>query len=263
MGTDAHRQRIQRAFTEQAGAFEDARYNRVFTADAGWLFERLARGSDDLVLDVAAGTGHAARQLAPAVRAVVAVDATPAMLERGRAAALAEGRRNIIFVRGDAAELPFADAGFDIAVCRFAVHHFESPDVVMAEMRRCVRAGGPVAVADLVADADPAVAAIQNELERLRDPSHTRMLSGGELAEALTAAGCEHVTMESRAIVRPLGPWLEQARAGREAIDVIRGRLEDELDGGPATGFAPRRIEGELWFAQTLASCIGAVAPSR
>lgn len=260
MATDAHRQRIRHAFTEQAEAFEEARFNRVFTADARWLFERLVRGSDDLVLDVAAGTGHVARQLAPQVRAVVAVDATPAMLERGRQAARDDGHRNIVFVRGDAADLPFADAGFDIAVCRFAVHHFESPERVLTEMRRCVRAGGRMAVADLVAEADPAVAVVQNELERLRDPSHTRMLGAVELAAALTAAGCENVTVESRAIARPLRPWLEQARAAPEAIDRIRARLQDELDGGPATGFAPRWVEGDLWFAQTFASCIGAVA---
>ncbi len=257
MTGDAHRQRIERAFTGQAEAFEDARFNRVFTGDAGWLFERLPRGPQDLVLDVAAGTGHAARQLASDVRAVVAVDATEAMLRRGRDAARAEGRRNIVFVHGDAADLPFPDASFDIAVCRFAVHHFPAPERPLAELNRCVRPGGRVAVADLVADDDPGVAEVQNELERRRDPSHTRMLSAAELAEAVAASGCTQVTVECRALVRPLGPWLEQAGCPPEASDAIRARLEDELAGGPVTGLAPRWREGELVFAQTFASCIG------
>jgi len=34
VGADTHGQRIERAFTEQAAAFEDGRFNRVFTADA-------------------------------------------------------------------------------------------------------------------------------------------------------------------------------------------------------------------------------------
>ncbi len=256
---DTHRQRIERAFTGQAGAFEDRRLNRVFTADAAWLLERLARGPDDLVLDVAAGTGHAARQLAPDVRAVVAVDATAAMLRRGRDAALAEGRRNIVFLGGDAADLPFPDGSFDTAVCRFAVHHFERPERPLAEMRRCLRAGGRLAVADLVADDDPAVAATQDELERLRDPSHARMLSAGELRGLVSALGCDPVSLECRATMRPLAPWLEQAHTDAGAAGRIRARLEDEIAGGPATGFAPRQIEGEIWFAQTFASCIGAV----
>lgn len=75
-----HAGRIERAFTHQAAAFEDATRNRVFTADARWAFDALPRHGDELVLDAAAGTGHAARQLAPSVRAVVALDATEAML---------------------------------------------------------------------------------------------------------------------------------------------------------------------------------------
>lgn len=257
MTADAHRQRIRRAFTDQAEAFEDTRFNRVFTADARWLFERLPRGAGDVVLDVAAGTGHAGRQLAGEVQAVVAVDATEAMLRRGQDAARAEGHRNIVFVRGDAADLPFPDASFDIAVCRFAVHHFPAPERPLTELVRCVRPGGRVAVADLVADADPAVAAVQNELERRRDPSHTRMLSAGELAAAVAAAGCRDVTVESRLLMRPLSRWLEQAGAPAEVGEAIRARLTDELAGGPVTGLAPRHRQGELWFAQRFASCLG------
>jgi len=257
MAADAHRQRIERAFTDQASAFEDRRFNRVFTADATWVFERLPRGRDDLALDVAAGTGHAARQLAADVRAVVAVDATDAMLRRGREAALADGCRNVVFLRGDAADLPFPDGSFDLAVCRFAVHHFERPEAPLAEMGRCVRAGGRLAVADLVADADPAIAAVQNELERQRDPSHVRMLGADELRDLVSAVGWADVSVECRALTRPLAPWLEQAHTDPEVADRIRARLEEEIGGGPLTGFAPRRVDGEIWFAQTFASCIG------
>ena len=162
-----HSEALERAFAQQAAAFEDPRFNRLFTTDSEWLFERLPLDPGDLVLDVAAGTGHVARRLAPSVRAVVALDATRAMLERGRA----QGVPNVIFVQGDAASMPFLDGSFDVVVSRFAVHHFEDPAVQLAEMRRCLRPGGRLAIADLVAD--PAAAAEQNRLEALRDPSHT------------------------------------------------------------------------------------------
>ena len=242
---ERHAEEIERAFSQQAAAFEDPRRNRIFTTDSEWLFERLPLGADDLVLDVATGTGHVARRLAPHVRAVVALDATTAMLERGHG----EAPSNVLFVRGDAAALPFLDASFDAIVCRFAVHHFEEPRTQVAEMRRCLRAGGRLAIADIVAE--PAAAETQNRLERLRDPSHTRMLTASELAALV---GTDDI--EIRATERPLEPWLAQTETPAEAADEIRRALRDELEGGPATGFRPREHDGELRFVHALASAI-------
>jgi ubiquinone/menaquinone biosynthesis C-methylase UbiE len=254
-GTHAHE--VERAFTAQAEAFEDPARNRVFTADARWVFDRLPLSSQDIVLDVAAGTGHAARQLAATARGVVALDATEAMLARGQAQARAEGRDNVVFMRGDAADLPFLDGSFDVVVSRFAVHHFEQPDAVVAEMVRCTRPGGHVALVDLVADDDAATAEEQNRLERLRDPSHTRMLAAIEIQALLTEAGLEAVDVATRPLDRPLKPWLEQAQTPVEAGEEIRGALEADLAGGRDTGFRPRTAEdGTLWFTQTFGSAI-------
>lgn len=259
---DSHGERIRRAFTDQAAAFEDRRFNRVFTTDSAWLFERVAREPSDLVLDVAAGTGHAARQLAADVGVVVAVDATEAMLRQGRDAARAEGRRNIVFVVGQAGALPFLDGGFDIVVCRFAVHHFEEAGRALGEMRRCLAPGGRLAVADLVADPDPGVAEVQNELERWRDPSHTRMLPAAELRAWFDELDLIEVDVECRSVARPIIPWLEQARTPRGVADRIVARLREELGGGAPTGLSPAVVDGEIWFAQTFASCVGVAAPA-
>jgi SAM-dependent methyltransferase len=236
---------IERSFTQQAAAFEDPRFNRLFTTDSEWLFERLPLDPDDLVLDVAAGTGHVARRLAPSVRAVVAVDATRAMLEQGRP----EAPPNVLFVEADAAALPFLDDSFDVVVTRFAIHHFEDPTVQLAEMRRVLRPGGRLAVADLIAHPEAAVE--QNRLETLRDPSHVRMLGLDELA-ALARAD----DVEVRDVVRPLEPWLLQTDPPPETADEIRAALTKELRGGPATGFRPTERDGELHFVHTMASLI-------
>jgi ubiquinone/menaquinone biosynthesis C-methylase UbiE len=246
-----HSEAIERAFTQQAEAFEDPTYNRLFTTDSEWLFDRLPLTSDDLVLDVAAGTGHVARRMAPKVRAVLAIDATEAMLEAGRIEAKRAALRNVVFMQADAAKLPFLDASFDIVVSRFAVHHFENPRVQLSEMRRCLRMGGRLAIADLVCDPDADVAELQNHLERLRDPSHTRMLSLEKLADLVGSTD-----VEFRDVERKLGPWLEQTQTSPEARAEIRDALEAELAGGPATGFRPREVEGQLGFLHTMASVI-------
>lgn len=256
MERSGHAQEVQRAFTVQAEGFEDRSRNQVFTSDARWVFERLPVEPGDLVLDVAAGTGHAARQLATAARAVVALDATDAMLARGHAQAAGEGIENVVFMRGDAAALPFLDGSFDVVVCRFAAHHFERPQDVVAEMARCARGGGHVALVDLLADDDPAVASEQNRLERLRDPSHTRMLAAAELTGLLTAAGLDSVDLAIRPLERPLEPWLEQAAVAPATSDQIRRELRDDLSGQAVTGFRPRLVDGELWFTQTFGSAL-------
>ena len=244
--SEDHSRAVERAFTQQAAAFEDPRLNRLFTTDSEWVFERLPLDSEDLLLEVAAGTGHVARRLAPRVRAVVALDATWAMLEQGRGAAPA----NVIFLQGDAGALPFPDASFDVVLARFAVHHFEQPKVQLAEMRRCLRPGGRLAVADIVADT-AAQPGEQDRLERLRDDSHARLLGVDELA------GLVGDDVEIRHVERPLEPWLEQTETSPDAAGEIRAALRSELGGGPATGFRPSERDGELWFTHSMASVIG------
>lgn len=249
-----HAEAVEQAFSSQVAAFEDRRFNRVFTADVDWLFERLGLEPDHVVLDVAAGTGHAARCLAPAVRMVVALDVTVAMLEAGKAAAEEDGLRNVVFLRGDAAALPFPDASFDVVVSRFAVHHFENPGEQLAEMVRCLRGGGQLVVADMVANADPIVARRQNQLERDRDPSHTRMLTAAELRSALEGLGVVAKGVDAREIGRPLAPWLAQTHASERVVEAITDALRGEINGGQPTGFNPRDRDGELWFVQRFAS---------
>jgi ubiquinone/menaquinone biosynthesis C-methylase UbiE len=252
-----HAQRIEHAFTTQADAFEDPARNQVFTSHSRWVFDRLPLTEDDVVLDVAAGTGHAARQLAGTARMVVALDATEAMLTRGQAEAAAEGHGNVLFMRGDAEALPFLDASFDVVVSRFAAHHFEDPAAAVSEMVRCTRPGGHVALVDLVADEDPTVAEEQNRLERLRDPSHTRMLAAIEIQALLTEAGLESIDLATRPLERPLLPWLEQAQTPATVAGEIRAALDGDVEGERATGFKPRADDGgDMWFTQTFGSAI-------
>jgi SAM-dependent methyltransferase len=245
----------EQAFTRQAHTFEDGHLNHVLTHESEWAFAQLPRERDDLVLDVAAGTGLGSRALAAEVRAVVALDVTEAMLETGRRATEAAGLRNVVFMRGDAAALPFLDGSFSTVLCRYALHHFRDVEAPMAEMARVLRPYGKLAVADMVVDERPEVAAAANEIERLRDRSHAGALSASALQDLIVRHGLEATRAETRQVRRPLEPWLEQSGASEDARAEIERRLLAEIDGGAPTGLQPRREPGgTLTFVHTLTS---------
>lgn len=139
-------------------------------------------------------------------------------------------------------------------VCRFAAHHVEDPHAQFAEMARCVKPGGQLVVADLVADDDAAVARLQNELERRRDPSHAALLSTAQLRAGLEATGVTATHVDTSEVVRPLAPWLAQTGSSTAVGDEVRAALRREIEGGAATGLQPREQGGELWFVQRFAS---------
>jgi ubiquinone/menaquinone biosynthesis C-methylase UbiE len=255
--TEGHDEAVRREFTKQAQTFEDSRLNTAFTSGLDWLVESFAPEPGHLVLDVAAGTGHVARALAPIARQVVAVDLTRAMLEEGRAQAERAGLDNILFQEGDASALPYLDESFDLVVTRFSLHHFRDPEVPLAEMVRVCRPGGRVGVADMVADDHPLAAEGQDRLERIRDPTHTRMLTLNRLVDLFERLGAPVLRRSSREVVRPVQTWLDQARTDDAAAREITSELEAELGGGAATGFKPQVRDGELHFRQTWGVVVG------
>src|SRR5690349_12293003 len=81
------------------------------------------------VLDVATGSGNAALAAARLGCSVVGVDYVPALLERGRRRAAAEGLA-VDLVEGDAEALPFPDSSFDAVISVFG--SMFAPDHVRA-----------------------------------------------------------------------------------------------------------------------------------
>ena len=113
--------------------------------------ELLAEAADvragERVLDVAAGNGNATLAAARRFARVTSTDYVPALLEKGRARAAAEGLA-IDFREADAEALPFPDASFDIALSTFGVMFAPDQARAAAEMRRVVRPGGRIAMAN-------------------------------------------------------------------------------------------------------------------
>jgi ubiquinone/menaquinone biosynthesis C-methylase UbiE len=99
------------------------------------------------VLDVAAGNGNVTLAAARRWCEVASTDYVPALLERGRARAEAEGLM-IDFRQADAEALPFPDASFDVVVSTFGVMFTADQDKAASELLRVCKPGGKIGLAN-------------------------------------------------------------------------------------------------------------------
>jgi SAM-dependent methyltransferase len=106
----------------------------------GWA--RVTAGQQ--VLDVACGTGVVALTAARQGATVSALDLTPALLQVARHNAALAGA-SVDWHEGDAENLPFDGASFDVVVSQYGHMFAPRPDVATAEMLRVLKPGGTIA----------------------------------------------------------------------------------------------------------------------
>lgn len=121
------------------------------------LTDRLADlagiGQDDRVVDVACGRGTTAIHLSRTRQSqVLGVEYSQRQVALARQAAADARAPWATFVQGDAERLPLADAEADVVVCECSLCLFPDKMVALHEMRRVLRRGGRLALADLVLD---------------------------------------------------------------------------------------------------------------
>ena len=98
------------------------------------------------VLDVAAGNGNVSLAAARCFCEVTSTDYVPALLERGKARAEADGLA-VKFQEADAENLPFEDDAFDAVVSTFGVMFAPNQERSSAEMFRVCKPGGKIGLA--------------------------------------------------------------------------------------------------------------------
>lgn len=112
---------------------------------------RLELKPDLRLLDVACGNGNLAVSAARAGAIVTGVDIATNLIEQARARAESEGL-TIQFDEGDAENLPYDDAAFDVIVSMFGAMFAPRPERVAAELVRVCRPGGRIAMANWTPD---------------------------------------------------------------------------------------------------------------
>ena len=255
-----HIERVEQEFTRQAETF--GAYAAKAGGDViGMSRESVGAAGSGRILDVACGPGAVAAALAGRAREVVGLDATPAMLEQARMHCEKAGLSNVRFEHGKAEELPFDADAFDAVVTRLALHHCVDPGLVLAEMFRVLRPGGRAVIADVVVSEDEDKARLQNALEVVRDPSHTRMLPLSELKASIEACGFEPGPETVWDAPREFEQWMEIV-ADPQRAGPLRTIARALAEAGRDAGMGLSVRGGDIVFFHRWA-LIGAGKPER
>jgi ubiquinone/menaquinone biosynthesis C-methylase UbiE len=241
-----HLKRVADEFARQAETFDKFAEltDEQVAARFGNALGEARRGN---LLDVACGPGVVTAAIAPAATSVVAFDATEQMLEKAKARCARAGLTNVTFKHGDAEHLPFEDGQFDGVVTRLAIHHFAHPQRALDEMFRVLRPGGVAVIVDVVSSEVAAESNLQNAIERLRDPSHVRMLPATELDNGLTRAGFQILDHSIWDKPREFEEWTGIVN-DPDRIEPIRTVVRALADAGNHAGMGLAIQDGRIVF---------------
>jgi demethylmenaquinone methyltransferase / 2-methoxy-6-polyprenyl-1,4-benzoquinol methylase len=162
------------------------RYARLlsFGQDPRWrrfLVSRVPAGPDDVVLDLATGTGAVALEL---VRqkgcSVVGVDQSPEMLgEARRRLGLATDTERVRLVEASAERLPFEDASFDALTAAYLLRYLSDLPAGLRGFARVLRPGATASLLDFGVPPGAASRALWNLYVDLGLPTLGRAISPG------------------------------------------------------------------------------------
>jgi len=115
------------------------------------LCEAVDVRSGQKVLDVATGSGNTALAAARCFCEATGVDYVPDLIEHARRRAQAEGLE-VNFEVGDAEDLPYPDASFDVVLSTVGVMFTPDQEKAAQELLRVCRPGGKIGLANWVPD---------------------------------------------------------------------------------------------------------------
>ncbi len=148
-----------------------------------------------VALDLGCGTGSLMERMLEKSLSVIGVDGSPRMLELAKRR-LAEDTERVSLRIGELEHLPLRDGEADFAVVNMVLHHLSHPGDALKEIRRVLRHGGRLVLADFD----------KHENEKMRSEYGDRWLGFDmtSLALKLTEAGFSLKSSKSFAVERGL-----------------------------------------------------------
>src|SRR5438874_6307400 len=155
--TDEVKQQVAAHWNRRAAGFDSDFGHSIRTAAERTAWDRIldlvVGGRDSLdALDVGCGTGFLSLELAGRGHCVRGIDFAPQMLAEARRKAAGQGVA-VRFEEGDAEQLPFPAASFDLIMTRHVLWTLPHPEQAIDEWIRVLRPGGRLAVMDSQFDA--------------------------------------------------------------------------------------------------------------
>jgi SAM-dependent methyltransferase len=173
------------------------------------LFQSLALGAEDRVVDFACGTGEPSLTIArllPKGR-VLGIDLAEPMLEIARRRARRIGIRNVAFRQGDIARYRHRGAPAEAAISRFGLMFVDDVPNALQRMRAALRRGGRIAIAAWGPAVENPGSVIRAEASRPfvpqpppdpeRSPHPLRFGRRGLLPRLMRDAGFRDVTLDA------------------------------------------------------------------
>lgn len=201
----------------------------------------------DLALDIACGPGTLALALAPRVRFAVGIDLTHAMLKQAREF---QGQYEITcaaFTESEAERLPFPDGTFSLVTCQAAFHHMLKPEFVLKEMVRVTRPEGRLVIIDSVGPEGEEKWRLYNQIEKIRDPSHTASMRLTTFLKMFDDLRLEPVRQSIKRRERSFNRWMHRAGvAASDARYIQTRRLLEEAASDDRAGHSARAQGDDL-----------------
>jgi SAM-dependent methyltransferase len=198
------------------------------------------------ILDVGGGLGGAARVLATHLDATVTVlDATVDYCRVGkRLSSLVGVADRVTFRHGDATDMPFAEASFDVVWMQHASMNIENKRGLFEEMHRVLRSGGRIAFHEVMAGSKgPVVFPVpwaghqsisflspQGEAQDLLGALGLKQVIWTDVSESSTTFWRKRLASTAKSGPAPLGIHLLMgADAAQKAKNVLRNLEEDRI----------------------------------
>ena len=218
------------------------------------LIEMSGAASNDSILDVACGPGLVACEFAAIANNVTGIDITEKMIEQAKTHQQEKRLKNMIWNIGDVLPLPYADNKFSIVLTRYSFHHFLEPQKVLSEMHRVCRPGGSILVADVALPPEKVEA--YNQVEKLRDPSHTKALTHQEFEKLFQKLKLNNNRQAAYTIEVELEQQLEASFPNPGDDEKIRTLIEQDI-GVNKIGINAYKRNGKIYFSYPISVYVG------
>ncbi|GLO65933.1 MULTISPECIES: class I SAM-dependent methyltransferase [Oceanobacillus] len=215
---------VKKAFAKNSNAYITSK-THANEKELEKMIAWTAPNKEMVMLDIATGGGHVAKQFSPHVKNVIATDLTPEMLQETRYHLI--NYTNIQYVVVDAENLPFLDQTFDIVSCRIAAHHFPNPTKFIEETNRVLKPKGTFIFVDNISSEDNELDLYVNELEKLRDPSHMRSLKVSEWKQIISTYPLSIRKEQLQKKILPFQDWVNRTVEDPKQKNAVESYLLD------------------------------------